>query len=77
MENKIENPNAFPVTLKDNGNPHHPGAKGMTLRDYFAGQIITGLLGHAFVGPSHQDQTELMAERAYKAADAMLKQRLK
>lgn len=39
MKNKTYNPAAFP--LKHSDNKFNPG---MTLRDYFAGQIITGIL---------------------------------
>ena len=44
---------------------------GMTLRDYFAGQALPGILRLAR-GP---DSNELMAEAAYTIADAMLKER--
>lgn len=46
---------------------------GMTLRDYFAGQAIVGLLYHT---EAAMDATKAAAW-AYKAADAMLAERQK
>ena len=40
--------------------------KGMTLRDYFAGQVIEEVIRHLSRHP------EEAAERAYKYADAMI-----
>lgn len=46
--------------------------QGMTLRDYFAGQVINKIpLNVTFTTP------EALAEYAYKVADAMLQERLK
>jgi hypothetical protein len=45
---------------------------GMTLRDYFAAKVITGLANN--VSPGSQAE---LAKRAYEIADAMLKQREK
>jgi hypothetical protein len=54
---------AFPVLHK----VYH---EGMTLRDYFAGQALIGILS------SLEDQTsESYAIRAYGVADAMIKRR--
>ena len=64
MENKPNNPNAFPCNTKSEG------YTGMSLRDYFAAKVITG----AFQNHSAGSQSEL-AKRAYEIADAMLKQR--
>ena len=66
---KPSNPNAFPIALKDNNNPFNSDAKGMTLRDYFAGQCISNQVWEA------SQHSEEIALRAYKLADAMLKQR--
>lgn len=71
---------------KDNGGPAFPsgndvsvgiytssGHAGMTLRDWFAGQALAGLLADPNVrGP---DVLRLSAVDAYKAADAMLAER--
>jgi len=62
----IKNPTAFP--LKHSDDKYNPG---MTLRDYFAGQIITGiLLDHESwsIGTISND----IAIRAYQIAEAML-----
>lgn len=52
---------------------------GMELRDYFANSamqsIITRLGGSLLCGAKEQDTFNLLAEEAYKYADAMLKQR--
>ena len=63
--------------LENNGGPafpQHPEAEhntdpGMTLRDYFAGQALTG-----FASPTGING-EWAAKRAYQYADKMLKQR--
>ena len=48
------------------------GAVGLSLRDWFAGQAITGILAdNEEYGPTVQEA----AETAYKIADAMLKAR--
>lgn len=71
---------AFPMVAQ---NWHH---KGMTLRDYFAAQVLQGYIacnawhpdfvypeGYKFVAGQRADQA--VAEAAYKYADAMLKAR--
>ena len=45
------------------------GFGGMTLRDYFAGQAISGL--------AHTDSPDKTAQWAYNLADSMLKEREK
>lgn len=73
---------AFPMVAQ---NWHH---KGMTLRDYFAAQVLQGYIachgyhpdfvypeGYTFVAEQRTDQA--VAEAAYKYADAMLKARQK
>ena len=43
---------------------------GMTLRDYFAAKVMQGLLASEVTAPMQE-----FAIRAYKMADAMLKER--
>jgi len=56
---KIENPPAFPRDER------YLGHNGMTLRDYFAGQALAGMLNMSF-NPEHH------ARLSYQFADAML-----
>lgn len=46
---------------------------GMTLRDYFAASFVSS--GHVFKSISDGNTPELVAEQAYRMADAMLKAR--
>lgn len=62
----------------------HYAQEGMTLRDYFAGQTLNGILIGSdkvdpidFVGSSEKTNAEILAENAYFMADAMLKEREK
>jgi hypothetical protein len=57
-----ENPPAFP-----NG----AFVPGMTLRDWFAGQALAGLLAGQYAATSHYNLSEVPDE-AYRIADAML-----
>jgi len=69
---------AFPCT-GENYNRAHYTQKGMTLRDYFAGQALIGIVASG----SFQDLTdsgddsprETIATYAYEYADAMLSER--
>lgn len=56
-----------PVEFDPNGQLVSHGSYGMTLRDWFAGQALAGLLVNAI--PVHLD---IDAKNAYAAADAML-----
>lgn len=51
--------------------------KGMSLRDYFAGQVVAAVLaGAATIPVSHTSPTLTdIAEKSYLLADAMLKAR--
>jgi hypothetical protein len=67
------NPHAFPqgnewMDAEGNMRLIHEG--GMTLRDYFAGQALVGLVTRSSNGPTS-------VEIAYALADAMLAQRTK
>lgn len=60
-DTKFENPPAFP------GRDLH---RGMTLRDYFAGRALAGMIAGGVC-----DEPENTARVAYQLADAMLKAR--
>jgi len=78
---KPENPNAFQIALKENNNPHNRDAKGMSLRDYFAIDVLNGLLsapdwtGIEMNLKSGKTIKENMAIYSYEMADEMLKAR--
>lgn len=64
---------AFPL-LKANGYSND----GMTLRDYFAGQVITGLINNELIDALGPDRfPTVAAQTAYQIADAMIKERSK
>lgn len=69
-----ENPFAFPLAMTaetvDNA--------GMTLRDWFAGQALAGLLGNDLGGPGKtmEGHQEHFASVSYGYADAMLAARM-
>jgi hypothetical protein len=68
-----QNPSAFP--RDDYQTDDAPGQRGMTLRDWFAGQALTGLLAsEAGIQPY---PNVWAAERAYLLADALLTERVK
>lgn len=78
-EDKPENPPAFPLSPGDV--PHYES--GMTLRDYFAGQALIGLLSTFTVKDVVEMEGQMETLRlgisidAYQYADAMLKERAK
>ena len=59
----MNNPSAFPSAGY--------GASGMTLRDYFAGQALAGMLGN----PNSRGASVEYASAAYRYADVMLAER--
>ena len=80
---------AYPATLhtEDNNGTHYEDHPGMTLRDWFAGQALGGIVHHwgeihlylKHNGAAH-DATSIrkfMAGAAYAQADAMLAERNK
>ena len=80
MENKPNNPNAFPIALKDNSNPFRSDASGMSLRDYFAAKAMQGMLANSehvqtLMGNNPNPLPDYVAILSYNLADAMLKQR--
>ncbi len=62
MSGKPENPRAFP----------RAGQAGMTLRDYFAGQAMQGLIASDHEQVRSEDK---VAQWAYDQADEMLRAR--
>ena len=69
----MKNESAFPWSVDDG--QKIVGNKGMTLRDYFAAKALPPMM-YADVG-RWEGNYEIHAERAYKYADAMLKERMK
>ena len=63
---------AFPVapTLNPDGTVWYHGKDGMSLRDWFAGMALQGVLSNSDAFAKMKDQQ--VAECAYAAADAML-----
>lgn len=68
-----QNPCAFPEAPADfNG---YEGRPGMSLRDWFAGQALGGLIEQSFAGNTsigHQSPVNWATKNAYRFADAML-----
>jgi len=66
------NPPAFPREYVSGGHD------GMTLRDYFAGQALVGLLAARHINPHDyplKRAAEISAEKSYAFADAMIEAR--
>jgi hypothetical protein len=66
------NPSAFPLPRFANDN----GRRGMTLRDWFAGQAMVAIASSDLREPGKYDGA-IFARNAYEIADAMLKERKK
>lgn len=66
-----DNPQAFPC-LDDSGCGLSMRDPGMTLRDWFAGQALAGLLANPL---SSRENIHSASEWAFTTADAMLKER--
>ncbi len=63
---------AFPIPLqKGQSYQGHAPCDGMTLRDYFAGQALMGLIAKG----EDELNTDARAVEAYNLADAMLRAR--
>lgn len=62
---------AFPIAEVPYPNGTTQYWPGMTLRDWFAGQALAGLVSYVVEGATFEN----VAEDAYKAADAMLRAR--
>ena len=80
MTDKPENPQAFPSgsVITPSGDVF-PDYSGMTLRDYFAGQALAGILAGGFADTVPHDDINGGSDAAffaYSYADAMLKARM-
>ena len=62
-----------PVEFDPNGQLVSPGSFGMTLRDWFAGQALAGIIANE--GMFDQAIMLLNSEACYKQADAMIAER--
>ena len=72
MADQEHNPLAFPRPSSEPGSsyPGSLGQLGMTLRDWFAGQALGGLVGTGTLLSDYD-----VADRAWDLADAMLERR--
>ena len=78
MSDHTDSGPAFPRPISSDGvNCPDYGDPGMSLRDWFAGQALTGLLASVAGSPpsARQTQNAIWAREAYRLADAMLKER--
>lgn len=67
-----------PVEFDPNGQLVSHGSFGMSLRDYFAGQAMTGMLSNSScLAEQAWKSDKCLAEWCYKAADAMIAERNK
>lgn len=55
--------------------PNGPGAKGLTVRDYFAAQALAGVLANQGDSIKDNDAIRAIAGFSYDLADAMLEAR--
>lgn len=61
-------------------NGQFPGAIGMSLRDWFAGQALAGLIADGKCGAKAQtvtDAAQILAKAAYAVADEMITERVR
>jgi len=63
---------AFPVINAKGAPEDYPG---MSLRDWFAGQVLQGILASGNFSRGFLSESDFFAATAYKIADAMLKER--
>lgn len=66
-----------PSDYRQDGSPVWGGATGMTLRDWFAGQALAGLLASQIHGMTNVPSKGPFARLAFDAADAMLAEKSK
>lgn len=68
---------AFPTDSECQIGPHRYHFPGMTLRDYFAGMALQGLIFHCAADYSSGSCNAVVVERAFSLADAMIERRKK
>lgn len=73
MSEKDNGGRAFPFAYETSHPEEHGINGGMTLRDYFAGQVLIATYMNGFAGPNDDQRAEI----CYRVADAMLKERAK
>lgn len=77
-KNKSYNPSAFPIPVDQ---PYGDGLKaieGMSLRDYFAGQVISVIPLRDWIGHGDDEKVaKAWAKLSYQVADSMLEERKK
>jgi hypothetical protein len=66
MEIERDGGNAFPI---------QPNFPGMTLRDWFAGQALTGLIVNTQKNHIDNDESKRLAEISYKLANSMINEK--
>lgn len=74
-ESKIETGGqAFPGKQieRDDNEVHEYSHEGMTLRDYFAGQVIGNLIDYKDIDSGHHNRIFMAAKYAYRIADEMI-----
>lgn len=71
MTQEIENPPAFPRDHR------YLGHDGMSLRDWFAGQVLPVAVQQVadMMSVKREDEPQWVAQRSYAIADAMLRAR--
>jgi len=68
---------AFPAVFDVRYNPEFATEHGMTLRDYFAAAVVTGISFGLFGEIAANGMPQALAKHAYLIADAMLMERAK
>lgn len=66
--------------INEDDRPENDHQRGITLRDYFAGQALAGMHAYGldnFISNGVQDRDAVVAQLSYEAADAMLGERKK
>lgn len=77
MTDKPENPPAFPLPLGTMNCAEPSESGGMTLRDYFASDALSALVGKLSISTDGitEEIAEMLARDSYLIASAMLKAR--